>query len=310
MLLIRGFGRNANSISVKLALAVFAAVAMCAMGSPALGEGGLRFSTGLSGLEITPVIIEKELGRFLWLPDTRVGQFTVANRGEREVVVSAQIMGLTHDEDGNIDLMPCPPELANALILSPAGQIAVAPGSTGVIRVTLDRAYASRRDKGGLCVALVVAGVPIRSRLLQPGVEIGSCITLPVMVRLAGRDQARLAFLGVGAQGGAEDRPIVTMRVANEGAAYAKVDGRALISAADGSSAIEARITPALVLPGCVRACPLELPETQLLPGDYRATVQLRADGKAAGCAEFALRMYESGRVQATDITTSSPGRP
>ncbi len=305
VLLTRGSTEKTGRAAAKLAAIALFAVAVCAAGSSARGADGVRFSPGVSGLTIAPVIIQKELGRFLWLPDTRVGQFIVGNRGATPVVVSIKIMGLAHDEDGSIDVLPCLPEVAAALVLSPSAPVIIAPGSSAAVRVSLDRAYANRRDRSGLCAALIVSGAPARDRLAATGVHIGNTITLPVMVGLPGRGQARLAVVDVCAEGArdGEDRPALTVRVANEGGAYARFDGRVLIAAADGSFAMEARITPALVLPGCVRACVVEMAGAELLPGAYRATVQLRVDGKAVGDAQFILQV-------GPEITTSFPGRP
>ena len=65
----------------RMALAVVLAVALSIAACSPLGADGHWLSGGVSGLVVTPAIIQKELSRFLWLPDTRVGQISVANRG-------------------------------------------------------------------------------------------------------------------------------------------------------------------------------------------------------------------------------------
>jgi hypothetical protein len=278
-----------------MALAVVLAVALSIAACSPLGADGHWLSGGVSGLVVTPAIIQKELSRFLWLPDTRVGQISVANRGTAPVVVDLQIAGIAHTEDGSIDVLPCPPEVGAALILSPAEPVTVMPGRAATVRLELDRAYTNMPDRSGLCAALIITSAPVRTQLAPGGLEVGSRIVLPVMVRLSWRDRARLAVVEARASGGENGRPTLALRVANEGGAYARVDGRVFITAADGSRAAEADFGPALALPGCVRAFRAELAGAVLPPGRYLADVQIRADGKAAGGAKF---------------TVSSLGRP
>lgn len=251
----------------------------------------------MSGLVVTPAIIQKELGRFLWLPDTRVGQISVANRGTTPVVLNLEVAGIAHTEDGSIDVLPCSPEVGAALILSPAGPVTVMPGRAATVRLELNRAYANMPDRSGLCAALIISGAPARSRLASNGLEVGSTIVLPVMVKLPWRDRARLAVVEARVESAdPEDGcPALALKVANEGGAYARVDGRVSITAADGSRVAEAEFGPALALPGCVRAFRVELADVTLRPGRYVAHAQIRADGKAAGSAQF---------------TVSSLGRP
>ncbi len=279
-------------------------VAVCALESSVSGADRLWLRPGTSSLEISPVIIQKELGRFLWLIDTRVGQFVVGNPGATPVVLRISSMGLAHDENGGVITLPCPSEVAAALTVSPSTPISIAPGASVTIKVLLDRSYAGRPDRSGLCAALIVSGVPARCGSGAMGIEIGSSIVLPVMVKLPGRGCARLAMVGVCCEGAwdGKSRPALTVRVANEGGAYARVDGQVLIRAADGSLDIKAAIVPALVLPGCVRACAVDLPSVGLPPGAYQASVQLRADGKAAASAEFTLHV-------GPETTASFPGR-
>ena len=252
---------------------------------------------------VTPAIIQKELSRFLWLPDTRVGQISVANRGTAPVVVDLQIAGIAHTEDGSIDVLPCPPEVGAALILSPAEPVTVMPGRAATVRLELDRAYTNMPDRSGLCAALIITSSPVRAQLAPGGLKVGSRIVLPVMVRLSWRDRARLAVVEARASGGENGRPTLALRVANEGGAYARVDGRVFITAADGSRATEVELESALVLPGCVRAFRVELRGPELPPGRYLADARIRADGKAAGGAAFALEVGPG-------ITVSSLGLP
>lgn len=297
--------RKAYCGRARLALAAVFVVTLFIAARSALGADGRWLSAGASGLEVTPAIIQKELGRFLWLPDTRVGQVNVVNHGTVPVVLDFRIMGIAHTEDGSIDVLPCPPEVAAALILSPAGPVTVTPGRAATVRLEMNRAYANKPDRSGLCAALIISSAPVRSGLAQQGLQVGSKIVLPVMVKLSWRDRARLVVVDARAEGTSteNDRPTLAVRVANEGGAYARVDGRVFIATADGSRVAQAQVEPALALPGCVRAFRVELPCPELPPGHYLADVQLRADGKAAGGAKFALEV-------GLGITVSSPGRP
>lgn len=267
------------------AFAVTLSIAACF----APGADGRWLSGGVSGLVVTPAIIQRELGRFMWLPDTRVGQVNVANHGTTPVVLNLEVAGIAHTEDGSIDVLPCPPEVRAALILSPAAPVTVAPGRAATVRLELNRAYANMPGRSGLCAALIISSAPVRAQLAPKGLEVGSTIVLPVMVKLPWRDRARLRAVEARIEGGEleNDRPVLALKVANEGGAYARVEGRVFITAADGSRAAEAEFGPALALPGCVRAFRIELADAALRPGRYVADAQIRADGKAAGGARF-----------------------
>lgn len=258
---------------------------------------GRWLSGGVSGLVVTPAIIQRELGRFLWLPETRVGQINVANRGTAPIAVDFRIAGIAHTEDGSINVLPCPPEVAAGLVLSPAGPMTVMPGRAATVRLELDRAYADMPGRSGLCAALIISSAPMRARPAPGGLEVGSIIVLPVMVKLAWRGRARLAVVEarVESSGQENGRHTLALKVANEGGAYARVDGRVSITSADGTRAAEVELESALVLPGCVRAFREELEGPELPPGRYFADARIRADGKAAGGAKF---------------TVSSLGRP
>ncbi len=252
---------------------------------------GRWLSGGVSGLVVTPAIIQKELGRFLWLPETRVGQINVANRGTTPIIVDFRIAGIAHTEDGSINVLPCPPEVAAGLVLSPAGPMTVMPDRAATVRLELNRAYANMPDRSGLCAALVISGAPVRAQLAPGGLQVGGAIVVPVMVKLPWRDRARLAIVDARVESSdlENGRPALVLKVANEGDAYARVDGRVFITAADGSRAAEADFGPALALPGCVRAFRVELADATLRPGRYVADAQIRADGKAAGGAKFTV---------------------
>jgi len=282
---------------VRTALARAFAVTLSIATCFASGADGRWLSGGVSGLVVTPAIIQKELGRFLWLPDTRIGQVNVANHGTTPVVLNLEVAGIAHTEDGSIDVLPCPPEVRAALILSPAAPVTVMPGRAATVRLELNRAYANMPGRSGLCAALIISSAPVRAQLAPKGVEVGSTIVLPVMVKLPWRDRARLVAVEARIEGEELEnrRPVLALKVANEGGAYARVEGRVFITAADGSRAAEAEFGPALALPGCVRAFRIELADAALRPGRYVADAQIRADGKAAGGARF---------------TVSSLGRP
>ena len=281
----------------RTVLAVVLAVALSIAACWPLGAVGSWLSGGASGLIVTPAIIQKELGRFLWLPETRVGQVNVANHGTTPVVLSFRVTGIAHTEDGSIDVLPCPPEIGAALILSPAGPVTVLPGRAATVRLELNRAHANMPDRSGLCAALIISSAPVRAQLAPKGLEVGSTIVLPVMVKLPWRDRARLAVVEARIEGAELENgcPVLALKVANEGGAYVRVDGRVFITAADGSRAAEVDFGPALALPGCVRAFRIQLANAALRPGRYVADAQIRADGKAAGGAKF---------------TVSSLGRP
>jgi len=272
-----------------MVLAVVLAVTLSSAACSAAAANGSWLSGGISGLQVTPAIIQKELGRFLWLPDTRVGQINVANCGTAPLVVDIEVAGITHTEDGAVDVLPCPPDVAAALIMSPAGPITVMPGRTSTIALELDRAYANMPDHSGLCAALVITGAPVRSGPASQGLHVGSRIVLPVMIKLPWRDHARLRVVEARGFGAENGRPALALRVANEGGAYARVDGRVLITAADGTRAAEAEFGPALALPGCVREFCVELPGLELPPGSYTADAQIKAGGKVAAGARFTV---------------------
>ncbi len=282
---------------VRAALARAFAVTLSIAACFAPGADGRWLSGGVSGLVVTPAIIQKELGRFMWLPDTRVGQVNVANHGTTPVVLNLEVAGIAHTEDGSIDVLPCPPEVRAALILSPAAPVTVMPGRAATVRLELNRAYANMPGRSGLCAALIISSAPVRAQLAPKGVEVGSTIVLPVMVKLPWRDRARLVAVEARIESAEleDGHPVLALKVANEGGAYARVEGRVFITAADGSRAAEAEFGPALALPGCVRAFRIELADAALRPGRYVADAQIRADGKAAGGARF---------------TVSSLGRP
>jgi hypothetical protein len=282
---------------VRAALARAFAVTLSIATCFASGADGRWLSGGVSGLVVTPAIIQKELGRFLWLPDTRIGQVNVANHGTTPVVLNLEVAGIAHTEDGSVDVLPCPPEVGAALILSPAAPVTVMPGRAATVRLELNRAYANMPDRSGLCAALIVSSAPVRAQLAPKGLEVGSTIVLPVMVKLPWRDRARLAVVEARIEGAELENgcPVLALKVANEGGAYVRVDGRVFITAADGSRAAEVDFGPALALPGCVRAFRIQLANAALRPGRYVADAQIRADGKAAGGAKF---------------TVSSLGRP
>ena len=289
--------RKAYCMRVRVALVAAFAIALSIAACFALGADGRWLSGGVSGLVVTPAIIQKELGRFLWLPDTRIGQVNVANHGTTPVVLNLEVAGIAHTEDGSIDVLPCPPEVGAALILSPAGPVTVMPGRTAAVKLELSRAYANMPDRSGLCAALVISGAPVRAQLAPRGLEVGSTIVLPVMVKLPWRDRTRLAVVEACVESADSEagHPALAVKVANEGGAYARVDGRVFITTVDGSRVAEAEFGPALALPGCVRAFRVELAGSSLPPGRYLADAQVRADGKAAGGARF---------------TVSSLGRP
>lgn len=289
----------------RMAIAVILAVTLSVAAWSAPGADGRWLSRGVSGLTVTPAIIQKELGRFLWLPDTRVGQINVANRGTTPIVVDFRIAGIAHNVDGSIDVLPCPPEVAAGLILSPAGPMTVMPDRAAVVRLELDRAYIDMPGRSGLCAALIISSAPMPARLASQGLEVGSTIVLPVMVKLSWRDRARLAVVEacVESSGAENSRPALALKVANEGGAYARVDGRVSITAADGTRAAEAEFGPAVALPGCMRAFRMELEGPELPPGRYLVDARIRADGKAAGGAKFAVEVGPK-------ITVSSLGRP
>jgi len=280
-------------VALARALAVTLSIAACF----APGADGRWLSGGVSGLVVTPAIIQKELSRFLWLPDTRVGHTNVANRGTTPIVVDFTIAGIAHTEDGSIDVLPCPPEVGAALILSPAGPVTVMPGRAATIRLDLDRAYADTPGRSGLCAALIISSAPVRTRPAPQGMEVGSMVVVPVMVKLPWRDRARLEVVDARVESSDKEdgRHTLALKVANEGGAYQRVDGRVRITAADGTRAAEAELESALVLPGCTRAFRAELRGPELPPGRYLADAQIRADGKAAGGAR---------------LTVSSLGRP
>lgn len=283
--------RKMRPVRVGMALAVVIAVTVSTAVCCAVGAGGHWLAGGVSGIEVRPAIIQKELGRFLWLPDTRVGHINVTNRGTAPVVIDIQIAGISHTEDGAINVLPCSPEAVGALILSPAGPVTVMPGQAATVRLELDRAYANMPDRSGLCAALIITSAPVRAKPALQGLDVGSTVVLPVMIKFPWRDHARIAIVEAYAEGQLteEGRPALTLKVANEGGAYVRVDGRVLVQAADGSRAAEAKLEPALALPGCVRAFRVKLEGPELPPGEYTADAQIRADGKAAGGARFTV---------------------